>query len=97
MQAFKEGFETVFPLSSLSCFTPEEVYYQIFLRRAFEPLWVTCNIQKCTHLKRKHLKVCLLIFTNIYYIVNFFCFQMDLLLCGSTAETWDVKSKSSRA
>ncbi|CAB3980054.1 E3 ubiquitin- ligase TRIP12, partial [Paramuricea clavata] len=41
MQAFKEGFETVFPLSSLSCFTPEE---------------------------------------------------MDLLLCGSTAETWDVKS-----
>ncbi|XP_046854007.1 E3 ubiquitin-protein ligase TRIP12-like isoform X2 [Xenia sp. Carnegie-2017] len=41
MQAFKEGFETVFSLSSLTCFTPEE---------------------------------------------------MDLLLCGSTAETWDIKS-----
>ena len=68
MQAFKEGFETVFPLSSLSCFTPEEVYYQIFLRRTFEPLWVTCNIKRFMHLKRKHLKVYLLIFTNIYYI-----------------------------
>jgi len=86
-EAFREGFESLFPLSTLRLFYPDEVRMSRLMPSVFAELCSVVLVCTCLYL----------LFVLSCHVIGPVCLsvclsvQLDQLFCGSSFEPWSVR------